>query len=61
MKRRRHLSILWEYGCVPLREGDMHSFWTNPANGDVAQMPRHAEIVDVLTRKICRDLGIPEP
>jgi hypothetical protein len=34
--------------------------WTNPANGLVETVPRHAEIANPLARKICRGLNIPE-
>jgi hypothetical protein len=34
--------------------------WINPANGVVEAVPRHVEIPDLLARKICRSLGIPE-
>ena len=37
-----------------------HLLWTNPANGKVEAVPRHNEIPNVLVRKICRDLEIPE-
>jgi hypothetical protein len=34
--------------------------WTNPATGAVEAVPRHTEIPNLLARKICRDLGIPQ-
>ncbi|MEQ1757820.1 MAG: type II toxin-antitoxin system HicA family toxin [Vicinamibacterales bacterium] len=43
------------------REGGSHSLWTNPVSGAVEAVPRHTEIPNVLARKICRNLGIPEP
>jgi hypothetical protein len=33
----------------------------NPVSGARTAVPRHAEIIDPLARKICRDLGIPAP
>jgi mRNA interferase HicA len=42
------------------REGRQHSLWANPLNGQVEAVPRHVEIPDVLARKICRGLAIPE-
>ena len=42
------------------REGASHSLWTNPATGAVEAVPRHIEIPNLVTRKICRGLGIPQ-
>ncbi len=61
MKRRdleRHLA---SNGCELLREAAKHSLYVNPANNQTSAVPRHREINDFLVRKICRDLGIPEP
>lgn len=54
----RHLESL---GCYLLRDRGKHSVYVNPANNQVTAVPRHREINDFLARKICRDLGIPEP
>jgi predicted RNA binding protein YcfA (HicA-like mRNA interferase family) len=54
----RHLR---QHGCVLKREGGAHSLWTNPANGAVEAVPRHTEIPNLLAKKICRNLGVPEP
>jgi mRNA interferase HicA len=61
MKRRDLLQHLETHGCELLREGDKHSLYVNPANNQTSAVPRHREINDFLARKICRDLGIPEP
>jgi mRNA interferase HicA len=42
------------------REGGSHSLWLNPASGAVEAVPRHNEIADLLARKICRNLAVPE-
>jgi hypothetical protein len=42
------------------REGASHSLWTNPNTGAVEAIPRHNEISNVLARKICRGLSVPE-
>jgi len=42
------------------REGASHSLWVNPATGAVEAVPRHIEIPNLLARKICRGLGVPE-
>ena len=60
MKRVALLRHLRKHGCVLKREGRSHSLWTNPANGNVEAVPRHSEIANVLARKICRGLGVPE-
>lgn len=61
MKRSALLRHLRRHGCVLKREGASHSLWMNPANGVVEAVPRHTEIPDLLARKICRSLKIPEP
>ena len=60
MKRSTLLAHLRRYGCVLKREGSAHSLWTNPVTSGVEAIPRHTEIADVLARKICRGLSVPE-
>jgi mRNA interferase HicA len=59
MKRTEFLKHLREHGCVFVREGGSHSWWANPTLNRRSAVPRHAEISNRLTVKICRDLGIP--
>jgi len=40
------------------REGGRHTIYSNPANGAMAPVPRHAEIDNRLARKICQQLAI---
>jgi predicted RNA binding protein YcfA (HicA-like mRNA interferase family) len=54
----RHLEA---HGCVLLREGGNHSIYVNRATRKAVSVPRHREINDQLSRKICRDLQIPRP
>ena len=61
MKRKDLIRHLGQNGCELIREGRRHSWWGNPANRRKSAVPRHTEIPDPLARKICRDLGIPEP
>ena len=61
MKRTALAKHLQRHGCVLLREGHRHSVYSNPATNRTSTVPRHTEIADLLARKICRDLGIPEP
>jgi mRNA interferase HicA len=59
MRRKKLLKHLREQGCVFLREGSSHSWWSNPVRKLRSSVPRHNEINDNLARKICKDLGIP--
>ena len=59
MKRGDLLRHLRQSGCELLREGARHSWWHNPSRNKRTSVPRHSEIVDLLARKICKDLGIP--
>jgi mRNA interferase HicA len=61
MKRRQLIKHLTSNGCLLLREGAKHSIYFEPVSGKTSSVPRHVEIADLLARKICRDLGIPEP
>ncbi|WIG55687.1 MAG: uncharacterized protein OJF61_001475 [Rhodanobacteraceae bacterium] len=61
MKRRDLLRHLMDHGCELLREGVDHSWWHHPQSGRRSAVPRRTEINDFLARKICRDLGVPEP
>ena len=61
MKRRDLVRHLERHGCQHLREGGNHSVYVNPANNRVSAVPRHRKINEYLARKICRDLGIPNP
>lgn len=59
MKRRKLLRHLERNDCKLLREGPRHTVYYNPSNRKTSTVPRRAEIVDVLARKICKDLDIP--
>ena len=61
MKRRDLLAHLQTHDCQLLREGGNHSWWVHTVSGKRSAVPRHAEINNHLVRKICRDLGIPDP
>ena len=50
-----------DHGCDLIREGGNHSWWGNPELNNRSAVPRHREISDQLSKKICRDLGIPAP
>lgn len=61
MKREALLRHLRRYGCVIRREGKEHALWENPLTGHCEAVPRHTEIANLLARKICRKLSIPDP
>ena len=61
MKRRDLIRHLETYGCEFLREGGNHTIYVNRINQKSSAIPRHREINEFLTRKIFRDLQIPEP
>lgn len=61
MRRNNLLRHLRMYDCDLLREGGRHSIWINRISGKISAIPRHAEIKEVIVRKICRDLDIPIP
>lgn len=48
-------------GCALFRNKGKHSVYVNSTNNQVSAAPRHREINEFLARRICRDLGIPEP
>ncbi len=48
-------------GCALLHEGARHSWWHNPTLNKRSAVLRHTEVNNHLARKICRDLGVPEP
>ena len=61
MKRRLLIDYIVSNGCVLLREGSRHTIFYNPNTKRTSSVPRHYEINDYLAKKICKDLGIPEP
>lgn len=61
MKRRELIRHMEANGCRQLREGSRHTVFVNPRQKKVSAVPRHNEINEILARKICRDLEIPQP
>src|SRR5216684_4429170 len=61
MKLEVLLRHLRRHGCVLRREGKEHALWENPQTGHVEAVPRHAEIGNLLAKRICRRLSIPNP
>jgi predicted RNA binding protein YcfA (HicA-like mRNA interferase family) len=60
VKRESLLRHLRLNGCFLKREGGSHSLWCNAETGQTEAIPRHTEVADLLARKICRGLSVPE-
>lgn len=61
MKRRDLIKHLSDSGCVLVREGGKYSVYSNPSKNLEVPVTRHPELPDFSARKICKQLGIPEP
>ncbi len=61
MKLEALLQHLRRHGCVLRREGKEHALWENPQTGHAEAVLRHAEISNLLAKKICRKLSITDP
>lgn len=61
MKRTDLIRHLIKYGCVFIREGGRHSVYINPALKRSSTVPRHREVNNFLSKKICKDLGVELP
>ena len=59
MKRQELIKHLLNNGCIFIREGAKHSVFFNPVLKRVSTVPRHSEIHNLLAKKICKDMGIP--
>lgn len=57
MKRKDLEKRLRQAGCYLKREGGSQSLWINPVTGSVEAVPRHAEVKELLAKKILRTLG----
>jgi len=61
MKRRDLIHHVESHGCEFLREGENHTVYVNRRKKKVSTIPRHQEIDENLSSKICKDIGIPKP
>ena len=61
MKRVDLIRYLERHGAELLREGGNHSVYVNRKTGKVSTLPRHREVNEYLSRKICKDLEITNP
>ena len=57
MKRRDLVRKLEEMGCVLVRHGGSHDWYTNPVTKKSQPVPRHSEIHEQLARSIIRKLS----
>jgi len=60
MKRRELIKRLEEMGCVLVRHGARHDWYTNLDTKQSQPVPRHADIDENLARHILRKLGVPD-
>lgn len=56
MKRVELIRTIERFGCVFVRHGAKHDWYTNPTTGVSQPIPRHREIKDHLARHIIRML-----
>jgi predicted RNA binding protein YcfA (HicA-like mRNA interferase family) len=56
MKRRDLVRILAEMGCVLVRYGGKHDWYTNPQTKISQAVPRHTEINERLAQHIIKKL-----
>ena len=56
MKRKDVIRHLERNGCLFLREGSNHTIYVNRLRNKVSSVPRHREIDENLSKKICKDL-----
>jgi mRNA interferase HicA len=61
LKRRELIRHIEKNGVEFLREGANHTVYVNPKENKVSTVPRHREIDEYLVKRICKDLGIPQP
>ena len=57
MKRRDLIRKLEEQGCVLVRHGGNHDWYTNPTTKTSQPVPRHNEINEGLAKSIIRKLS----
>ena len=57
MKRKDLVKRLLETGCMLVRHGGKHDWYTNPETKAAQPGPRHSEINERLARHIIKKLG----
>jgi hypothetical protein len=61
MKRNEFIKHLQKHNCVLLREGANHSIYINLSNQKQSAVGRHTELDNLMCKKICKQLEIPNP
>jgi mRNA interferase HicA len=56
VKRSDLIKEIESFGCVLIRHGAKHDWYTNPQTGISQPVPRHREINEHLARKIIKTL-----
>lgn len=57
MKRRDLIKRLEEMGCILVRHGGSHDWYTNPKTKQSQPVPRHTEINENLAKSILKKLS----
>lgn len=57
MKRRDLIKQLEEIGCILVRHGGSHDWYTNPKTKQSQPVPRHTEINENLAKSILKKLN----
>jgi predicted RNA binding protein YcfA (HicA-like mRNA interferase family) len=57
MKRRDLIKLLEKMGCILVRNGGRHDWYTNPKTKQSQPVPRHNEINENLAKSIIKKLG----
>lgn len=57
MKRRDLIKLLEQMGCVLVRNGARHDWYTNPKTKQSQPVPRHTEINENLAKSILKKLN----
>lgn len=57
MKRRELIKRLEEMGCILVRHGGSHDWYTNPRTKQSQPVPRHIEINENLAKSILKKLS----
>lgn len=57
MKRRELIKLLQEMGCIFVRHGGAHDWYTNPETKQSQPVPRHAEINENLAKSIIKKMS----
>lgn len=61
MNRGDLIRHLRGHACEILRQGKRHEIWIHTETRETSPVPRHKSIDRLTVRKICRELGIPNP